>query len=211
MSEGEGAERLLGEVRAALAAASQGVAPAQFDSVAALSRRIRALSRLGLRDELEELHKRLILEVTANGLDRRLAVDQVTMFELRWQLPRVFADSGETELAAILYRCYYDSLARITPSHSAFVGDYARFLMAKGDWLASKTVLRRLFHKSVNGDPALLVEWAKGTGAFDVAADDAGNLEAIMGRFFLTPGVIREVSELVRQDAVREASVPAGN
>jgi hypothetical protein len=208
----EGGERLLEGVRPLLAKASQGVAPAQFDSVAAMSRRIRALSQLGLRDELEELHKRLILEVAANGLDRRLAVDQMTIFEMRWQLPRIFADSGETDLAAKLYRCYYDSLARITPSHSAFVGDYARFLMAEGDWLASKNVLRRLFHKSINGDPALLVEWAKGSGALDAVSDDAGNLEAIMARFFLAPGVKREVNELVMKDRrVDKEPLPAAN
>ena len=208
----ESGERLLDIVRESLAAASRNVAPAQFDSAAALSRRIRALSQLGLRDELEELHQRLILEVTANGLDRRLAVDQVPMFELRWQLPRTLADSGETDLAAALYRCYYDSLARITPIHSGFVGDYARFLMAEGDWMACQQVLQRLFHKSVNGDAALLAEWATGSGALDAAGDGAGNLEAIMGRFFVTPGVKREVSELVLRDAaVRNGPGAADN
>ena len=166
-------------------------APQSFAKAADLARRIRALSQLGLDRQLLALHKELELETVASGMLRRVAVDDVSTFEMRWQLPRAFADSGRPELAAALYRRYYDSIPRLTRSHTAFLEDYARFSMQREDWLAAGNVLQALFHKSLDGDPQLLVDFAFARDAGTGAA-----LDRAMQKFFLSPGMLIEVSEL---------------
>ncbi len=189
-------EKLIAPIRTAYA--TQRLAPQSFHSVADLALRIRALSKLGLDQQLMILHKELELETVASGLLRRVAVDDVSTFELRWQLPRVFADSERPELAAALYRSYFESIPRLTRNHKSFLEDYARFLIERKDWLTAENVLRALFHKSLDGDPQLLVDLAFGR-------DLDASLEVALRKFFLSPGMLIEVSELAaRQKASSE-------
>jgi len=164
-------------------------APQSFHSVADLVRRIRVLSRLGLDRQLEALHAELKLETVASGMLRRVAVDDVSTFELRWQLPGIFAESGRPDLAAALYQSYFDSIPRLTRNHTAFLENYARFLIETGDWLNAENVLRPLFHKSLDGDPQLLIDLA-------FAREGETDFVQEMRKYFLSPGLSIEVSEL---------------
>jgi len=169
--------------------AMQEAPPQSYQQVTGLARRIRVLSRLGLDQQLRALHRELQLETVASGMLRRAAVDDVSTFELRWQLPRIFVESGRPGLAAELYRSYFDSIPRLTRSHTAFLEDYARFSIEQEDWLVAGKLLRALFHKSLDGDPQLLVDYA-------FASNPGTSIEEVMRKFFLSPGMLIEVSEL---------------
>ena len=76
--------------------------------------------------------------------------------ETRRRLPLLFATVGETELARSLFRAYDRALASYQRDHSAFLSDYATFLIETKAFPEADILLKRALQKSLHIDLRLL-------------------------------------------------------
>ncbi|MEM1295391.1 MAG: hypothetical protein AAGH89_08495, partial [Verrucomicrobiota bacterium] len=103
-------------------------------------------------------------------------------------LAEVLSEIGRADLAAALFKSRYDRLQILTTSDQLFLTRYASFLIKRKAFRDAERVLMVLFHKTIGGDPNLLIDLY---GAWDRLEMIEGNLR----KFFLNPILREEVLE----------------
>lgn len=103
-------------------------------------------------------------------------------------LADVLNEIGRHDLAAALFKHRYERLQILTTSDQLFLTRYASFLIERKAFRDAERVLMGLFHKTIGGDPHLLVDLY---GAWDRLDKIEGNLR----KFFLNPHLHDEVLE----------------
>lgn len=123
--------------------------------------------------------------------------------KLRHEIPEAFAAAGQAVRAARLYRHYYSQIPVLGREHREFVAQYVQFLVKNGDYIEAENVLRRVFRKSLDTDPGLIVTLYANWGRLD-------SLTAELRKFELSSGLLKKVEFLAEQYREKKESLSEG-
>jgi tetratricopeptide (TPR) repeat protein len=100
----------------------------------------------------------------------------------RYELPRLFAELEEFDLAARLFRKYNEGIVSYRWNHQTFLEHFAGFLIDQKEFVEAESILKRAFRKSIRVDlrlfPRLYQEWGK----LDTLEDEISDLYLSEGR-----------------------------
>lgn len=148
-------------------------------------RQIAFFERIGDRSRLLEIHETLMREARSDlfhqgGLDKWFPT-----LTTRYEMPRLFAELGEQDLAARLFDRYHETLGPYRWNHEPFLEDYVRFLLAEEDFGRAETILKNAFQKSIRLDLRLLLELYAAWGKLDEWESRTADLFLSEGRIAL--------------------------
>ncbi|MFV1994938.1 MAG: hypothetical protein ACC661_05835, partial [Verrucomicrobiales bacterium] len=128
----------------------------------------------------------------------RYVWDRVTSPAVQIEVPEAFAGIGQIERAARIYAHHAAKIRILSRGHRDFIAAYTRFLISTGDDHRAQSVLRAAFRKSLDLDPALIVELQRSRGG-------SGEIASEIRKYQLSSGLATRVEYLFRR-AEQEAS-----
>tara|TARA_B100000925_G_scaffold79845_2_gene56629 strand:+ start:6969 stop:13109 length:6141 start_codon:yes stop_codon:yes gene_type:complete len=141
--------------------------------------------RIGDRPRLLEVHHRLMQEAKSDIFRQTgLSTEFATLISRR-QIPTLFHDLGETDLASRLFRRYHDQLTSYRWDHRLFLEDYAAHLIKTRQFEEAETLLHQIFQKSLSIDLRLLMRLYAEWGKLDSWEDRTVDLRLTSGRISL--------------------------
>lgn len=141
--------------------------------------------QIGDRPRLLEVHHRLMQEADSDIFRQIGLSTEFATLASRRQLPTLFHDLGETDLASRLFRRYHDQLTSYRWDHRLFLEDYATHLIKTRQFDEAETLLHRIFQKSLSVDLRLLMRLYADWGKLDSWEDRTVELRLTSGRMSL--------------------------
>ena len=130
-------------------------------------RQITFFHRIGDRERLLEVHQLLMRQAESDIFHQTGLDDWYPTLTTRQDLPRLFAEVEEPDLALRLFRRYHKGVTSYRWNHQRFLEHYVRFLINHEEFAEAETILKRAFRKSIRVDLRLLPELYAAWGKMD--------------------------------------------
>jgi len=108
------------------------------------------------------------------------------------EVANIFLAAGYPDLAESLYEDKYKALKVFNSNQRYFLTSYAEFLMNEEKYYQAQMVMKNLFHKSIGGDPKLLVDLYGKWGRLD-------RIESEVRKFYLSPAELEAVLQSAQE------------
>lgn len=145
-------------------------------------RQVTFFHRIGDRPRLLEVHELLMREAESDLFHQTGLEQWFPSLTTRYELPRLFAELEEFDLAARLFRKYNEGIVSYRWNHQTFLEHFAGFLIDQKEFVEAESILKRAFRKSIRVDlrlfPRLYQEWGK----LDTLEDEISDLYLSEGR-----------------------------
>ena len=148
-------------------------------------RQVTFFHRIGDRERLLEVHQLLMRQAESDIFHQTGLDDWYPTLTTRQELPRLFAEMEEHDLALRLFRRYHEGITSYRWNHQLFLERFVRFLIEKKEFAEAETILKRAFRKSIRVDLRLLPELYAAWGKIDEWEPRTRNLYLSEGRVAL--------------------------
>lgn len=148
-------------------------------------RQITFFHRIGDRSRLLEIHQLLMRQAESDIFHETGHEDWFPTIATRQNLPQLFAELEESDLALRLFRRYNEGIVSYRWNHQRFIERYARFLIETGHFKEAETVLKRSLRKSIRVDLRLLPELYSAWGKLEDWEEETRDIYLSEGRVAL--------------------------